>query len=117
MHLLLLLHLHGRVTVCSAYRHLLLLLSARNQIQASVVLEVVRVIITYLLADWLLCHLVDILKVADVDGTVDQEQVNQLAVILLDDLCEESVGICVGTFFKQVFRDGIVVLRAKLYVP
>ena len=73
-------------------------------------LEVIRVIIANLLADWLLRHLVDIFIIAYVDGSVDQEQVDQFAMILLYNLSQESVGICISTFLKQVFGYGVIVL-------
>ena len=94
-----------------------MLLGARNEIEPSVVLKVVRVIIANLLADWLLRYLVNVFVIANVDGSVDQEQVYQFTVILLDNLSEESMGICISAFLEQVFSDSVIILRAKLDVP
>ena len=87
-----------------------MLLSARNEIKASVVLEIIRIIIANLLADRLLRHFVHVLIIAYVDSSMDQEQVDQFAMILLNDLGKESMGICVSSFLEQVFGDGVIVL-------
>ena len=58
-----------------------------HEVQARVALKLVRVVVSHFLADWLLCNLVDVLIVADVDSSMNEEQVDQLAVVLLNDLC------------------------------
>ena len=79
-------------------------------------LEIVRVVVPDLLADNLLSHLIDILVVADVDGSMDEKQIDEFAMVLLNDFLEQSVSIWVGFVLEQVLGYSIVILRTELDV-
>ena len=79
-------------------------------------LEIVRVVVPDLLADNLLGHLIDILVVADVDGSMDEKQIDEFAMVLLNDFLEQSVSIWVSLVLEQVLGYSIVILRTELDV-
>ena len=64
----------------------------------------------------MLCDLVDVLVVANVDGPVHEQQIDQVTVILLYDFLEQSMDIRVGSFLQQVLGYGDVVLRTNFDV-